>query len=87
MSASSSVVLGFRAIVTKYHGPTTRRPSRISARIGLNGKPTYIPFDYDMSTERNHMAIAERVVKHAGYSGSLHGAHTKDGMVFVLSKA
>ena len=56
-----------QAIVTKYHGPTNTRGSRISARC--NARRIYVAWDYELDVDANHWAAAMRPVRIMGWGG------------------
>ena len=83
-----------QAIITKYHGPTNTKGSRVSARCDA-GRVT-IPWDDALSSDENHAAAARDLMRHLRWgrydrvgfvpdptvSGSLPG---KLGTVFVIT--
>jgi hypothetical protein len=56
----------YKAIVTKYHGPTNTRPSRISAKAdGL--RAIFVSWDYSLSISKNHRKAAEAFAAQVGW--------------------
>lgn len=72
-----------QAIVTKFHGPTNTRGSRISAKA-FCGK-VFVSYDYALSVQENHAAAARALVAKVGWHGRwIAGAHPDtSGYVFV----
>lgn len=76
-------------ITTKYHGPTDRRGSRISARLvgEWHNVPTsvFLPWDHALSSQSNHEKVATYL---AGLNGwdelPLVSAVTKTGWCFTV---
>lgn len=66
-----------QAIVTKYHGPTNTRGSRISATADA-GRIT-VPYHYGMSQEANHRAAAEALTVKLEWEGELVGGSMPGG--------
>jgi len=73
-----------KAIITRYHGPTSTRGSRISARA--EGCPTrFIPYDYSRGAEGSHDDAAHAYAEERGWltTGSvrwrLEGGGLPDG--------
>jgi len=69
------------AIVTKYHGPTNNRGSRISVTAADGGrKKVFLPWDHSLNTIENHAAAIEHYANLMGWGGhwvvggSEHGA-------------
>lgn len=57
-----------QAIVTKYHGPTNTRGSRISARA-YAGRVS-VPYEYALSVEENHAAACRAFAAKFGWFGT-----------------
>jgi len=74
------------AIITKYHGPTNTRGSRITAYA--NGHKATIPYPYELSGMECHLAAAEALVKKMGWGpkGELIGGGTDTGYAFVFKQ-
>ena len=79
------------AILTKYHGPTNTRGSRISARRGDSypgdGHPEgriSIPYPHELSGEDCHRAAADALCARFGWTGRLVGGGTRDGYAFCF---
>lgn len=59
-----------QAIVTKYHGPTNHRGSRVSARCDA-GRTT-VEWDHALNPDANHTRAVVALVRKLGWSGRLH---------------
>lgn len=55
-----------QAIVTKYHGPTNYKGSRISARADAGR--IVRPYDHDLTPEENHAAAAQALADRLGWT-------------------
>lgn len=73
-----------RAIITKYHGATNTRGSRISARDGMGLNRIYIPYPHELDGEPAHRLAAEALRDRMQWKGALVSGGTKDGYVFVF---
>jgi hypothetical protein len=72
-----------QAIVTKYHGPTDTRGSRISARAQVGR--VYVPYDDALDSTENHKAAARALCERYGWKGTLvEGGLPEGGTVFVF---
>ena len=60
-----------QAIITKYHGPTNTRGSRISARCEA-GRVS-IPYPHELSGQAVHRAAAEALAANLGWTGAHYG--------------
>ena len=56
----------FQAIVTKYHGPTNVRGSRISARCDAGR--IMVSYDYALNIGDNHKAAAQALADKLGWT-------------------
>lgn len=56
-----------KAIVTKYHGPTNTRGSRISA-TDLDGNKVTLSYASELSSEENHDAAAKALCVKMGWT-------------------
>lgn len=74
-----------QSIITKYHGPTNVKGSRVSARASGNGVKVTLSYDHALSAEGNHMAAAQALMAKLDWQGHYIGGHTQDGMVFVCA--
>ena len=77
-----------KAILTKYHGWTNYRPSRISAS-DMDGNRVIvsvpsIPFEGG-DPEAQHRFVAEKLCEKMNWGGKLVGGATKDGMAFCFA--
>lgn len=61
-----------KAIITKYHGPTNTKGSRISARDS-DGHRVYISRECDLHIEDSHKAAAIALCKKMNWHGKLVG--------------
>jgi len=73
-----------QAIVTKYHGPTNTKGSRISVTTA-SGIRHYCPYQYELGSEDNHRRAAQLIAEHMRWSGEWRGGATPSGYVFVLN--
>ena len=71
-----------QAIITKYHGPTNTRGSRISA-TAANGARCSIGHDSALNEDANHAAAAIKLCKRIGWKGALMCGSLPTGYVFV----
>ena len=76
--------LACQAIVTKYHGPTNTRGSRISASAGA-GRVS-VGYDHRLNQEQNHAAAARALAEKMEWSGELAqgGMPDSSGYAFVF---
>lgn len=72
-----------RAILTKYHGPTNTRGSRISATDD-DGNRVTVPYDHSLSLGRNHDAAAMALCVRLGWGGRLVCGSTSRGFAYVF---
>lgn len=56
----------FQAIVTKYHGPTNYKGSRISARAEAGR--VIVHYDHALNIDENHKAAAQALVERLGWT-------------------
>lgn len=56
----------FQAIVTKYHGPTNHKGSRISARAEAGR--VVVSYDHALNISDNHKAAAQALVERFGWT-------------------
>jgi hypothetical protein len=80
-----------QAIVTKYHGPTNVRGSRISARADAGR--VIVSWDYGLNVGENHAAAARALIERLGWTTDkgyppLHGGALPGdaGYCFVMSR-
>ena len=71
-----------KTISTKYVGPTNTKGSRIIVTDGDN-KTTH-KICGEKSFETNCVEAATLFAHNLGWTGTLQGGHTKDGMVFTF---
>ena len=74
-----------RVIVTKFHGPTNRRGSRVSASDPGTGRRKYFDWAHNLNPEENHKHAAEDFAKQIEWDGDWTGGDTGTGMVWVRS--
>ena len=74
-----------QAIVTRYHGPTNTRGSRVSAKCA--GGRVSVPYDHELNAGDNHAAAAASLAAKLGWTGRMVGGGTPDGTgnVFVFA--
>ena len=74
-----------KAIVTKYHGPSHKRGSRIVAEDG-DGNRIAVAYNYNAAfSEDVHSQAALALCRKMGWEGELIGGSTKTGHVFVFT--
>lgn len=56
-----------RVLITRYHGPTNTRGSRVSARVP-SGRRVTLGWDYSLSTEENHDRAACELADSLGWN-------------------
>ena len=71
-----------KAIVTKYHGPTDTRGSRISAS-DEDGNRISISYPDELNSADAHAKAAGVLCDKLGWHGSLVSGSLKNGFVFV----
>lgn len=72
-----------KAIVTKYHGPTNVRGSRIIAREE-DGASVRRSYDHAYTSTENHRRAAEELANKLGWTGRLVQGSIKGGYVHVF---
>lgn len=72
-----------KVITTKYLGPTNFRGSRVKA-TEPDGQSLTIPYNCEYDNEGNHGQAAKALCTKLNWFGTLHGGHTKNGMVWVF---
>ena len=70
-----------KAIITKYHGPTNTKGSRITA-TDEDGHRVSISYPYELSGEAVHRAAADALCAKMGWTGELAGGAIKNGYAF-----
>jgi hypothetical protein len=73
-----------QAIVTKYHGATDRRGSRISATTA-SGLRIYCEYKDAWNTFDNHKHAANQIASKLDWAGVMYAGGLKDGYVFVFA--
>jgi hypothetical protein len=68
-----------QAIVTKYHGATNTKGSRISATTGA-GIRVYVAYDHALNIDQMHAAACEALLAHMGWGDGWVGGETGPGM-------
>ena len=74
-----------KAIVTKYHGPTNFKGSRITASDEDGNKVT-ISYPHELSGEAVHRKAAQTLCDKMNWPGELVGGSLKNGYVFVFTE-
>jgi hypothetical protein len=74
-----------KAIVTKYHGPTNFKGSRITA-TDEDGNRITISYPHELSGEDVHRAAAQALCDKMKWTGQLVGGSLKNGYVFVFGR-
>ena len=72
-----------KAILTKYHGPTNFRGSRISAVDSDRNRVT-ISYDDALNSEDAHRKAAEALAAKMGWPGKLAGGGVRGGYAWVF---
>lgn len=73
-----------KAIITKYHGPTDFKGSRISAS-DEDGNRVTISYPHELSGEACHRAAAEALCKKMNWTGDMIAGSLKNNYVFVFT--
>ena len=73
-----------QTIITKYHGATNTKGSRISAMTMSGAKRVYVSYDHGLRIDENHAAAAHELMRQLDWRARMIGGHTKEGMVFVI---
>jgi len=82
-----------RALLTKYHGPTNSRGSRITATAGAGGARVTVSYDCAKNSDGNHDAAALALCAKMGWTGDLIRGWTEDrngratGAVYVFANS
>lgn len=66
-----------QAIVTKYHGPTNTRGSRITARAEAGA--VTVDYDHALNAGENHLAAALRLAEKLDWKGEWFGGGLPSG--------
>lgn len=74
----------FKAIETRYKGPTDTRGSRIIA-ADLDGNRITIPYDHALNHDELHERAAKALCEKMGWQGEIVGGATKSGYAFVFT--
>ena len=83
MSTTFSTI-AFKAIVTRYLGPTDRRGSRVKASDG-DGNSITLSWDSSTNSLPNHQRAAAALCAKMGWKGRMVSGKTRDGYVHVLA--
>lgn len=73
-----------QTISTRFCGCTNIKGSRIIARTSNGAHKVTLSYNHALNSEGNHMAAAQELMKRLGWTGSMIGGDTKDGMSFVF---
>ena len=72
-------------IKTRYHQPTSETGAFLRAQVsGESKESATAPYNYAYDFETNHFAVADRLAQQMGWNGTLMGADTDLGMVFIV---
>ncbi len=71
-----------QSIVTKYHGPTNTRGSKVIA-TSASGHRLQLEWDDALNSDANHQAAAMALAVKLDWSGTWAAGSTNDGCVFV----
>lgn len=74
-----------QTIITTYHGSTNARNTRVSATASGSKTRVILSWDYDLSSEENHMAAARALMERLDWRGCYIGGHNQRGMQFVCA--
>ncbi len=74
-----------QTIITKYHGPTNTRPSRITA-TATGGLKATVTLDYNGREIDDHIRAIRAVCEKAGWYGEFIIGGTQGGYVAVFAK-
>lgn len=77
-------MLAYKAIVTKYHGPTNTRGARITASDD-DGNRVSISYPSELSGVEVHRKAAVALKEKMGWKGSMVAGAVKNGYVFVFT--
>jgi hypothetical protein len=74
-----------QSIITRYHGATNTKPSRMSACTSSGSKRVFQPYEYSFTNETNHRENALGLAKKLGWCGHWQGGalNDKGDMVWV----
>lgn len=72
-----------KAIITKYHGPTDTRGTRVRAKEP-DGKSLFVYWDHSLDSEKNHVRAANALRDKLGWKGELITGWCKDFYVHVF---
>jgi hypothetical protein len=72
-----------KSIITKYHGPTDFKGSRISASDG-DGNRVFISYPSELRSEEAHANAVKALCKKMSWTGEIYGGDHPDGMVWVF---
>lgn len=73
----------FKAIMTRYIGPTDLKGSRVKA-FDSDGQSVTIGYDSSLSSSQAHAKAAEALCRKMGWKGTLVSGGVKGGEVFVF---
>jgi hypothetical protein len=74
-----------QSIITRYHGATNTKGSRISARTSGGKRVHFFPYDHGINSDKNQELAAWAVAHDLAWKGQWQGAalDEKGGMVWV----
>ena len=70
-----------QAIITKFHGPSNVKGSRVSAKADAGR--IILDWDHRLNSEQNHFAAARALAEKLGWNGRWCGGGGEFGYVFV----
>ena len=74
-----------QTITVKYLSVTNTKGARIKATQSEGKTSVTLSRDYGLNFEEQAMDAAKAICKKLGWSGTMQGGHTKEGMVFVFA--
>ena len=74
----------FKAIETRFIGPTNTKGSRYKA-TDCDGNSVTLPTDYALDSEQNHRKVAEALRDKMNWQGRLLAGATRTGYAFVFA--
>ena len=74
-----------QSIITRYHGPTNTKPSRMSARPSGGAQCIFQSYEHEFTTYANHRLIALDLARRLKWRGKWQGGalNDKGDMVWV----
>ena len=76
-----------KAIITRYHGCTNTKPSKISASDGGKNR-VFVSYDHELDADKNHAIAAQALCLKMRWRGELVGGGLPNGdMVWVFAES